>query len=650
MMAIMLRRATGCSFLPLLLALHVNGTFMRRTTSISSVLQTTKDGAAQQPVVPPDVIPPLSIDIEVPHLPHLPHPKNFIKKLPMKERRHAKIRGHGYHISDPLFYKQLYRQDGNSQAAPGPAPASDGTPPVSITMQNVIYLISLFFLVSTAMFIVQTINQLTNKSLPRAEKCLVCAKETVMFAPMLCVLFIAARMRALQLTKNHPEEHDLPQIWVQVSMYVCTVALVGQTLLAAAYSAVFGESLEDMPKGDAMSMMQKIMNGVKYFFMFFIYAGFTTICIGICAMAGPEEVWGEEGPPPVPPALFAVMFLVVLYFSLYLCLAIATTINQAGCFGPPKRFGGIQEALKSAVTTVSCASMLCILFLAARMRANQLGVEPQIWAKVCFFVCVFSILVQSLLATVCSLMGAPPEGMTGKLVQAMWGGTAVKVIQIAWAILLLSMYAAIIGIFISVFSLKDQDGETRSVSPTVLNVILMCCIYFTIYLLTWIWTTVEQMKMTFMSGALDSGREETDQNSGVKFFLTVRARDAVDFCPMLCVLFVGMRLRALQLSDNKGNPQAWCQALMWVASCSILLQVLVRCDSIMAKPPRMVSLPCWIAQYVCLLVTYVCVIGVIVALYTITPEIAMEGVEETEVAAAPGPAAAPAAAPAASPM
>eukprot|EP00747_Dinoflagellata_sp_TGD_P066009 gnl/TRDRNA2_/TRDRNA2_154612_c0_seq1.p1 gnl/TRDRNA2_/TRDRNA2_154612_c0~~gnl/TRDRNA2_/TRDRNA2_154612_c0_seq1.p1 ORF type:complete len:382 (+),score=60.72 gnl/TRDRNA2_/TRDRNA2_154612_c0_seq1:151-1146(+) len=323
-------------------------------------------------------------------------------------------------------------------------------------------------------------------------------------------------------------------------------------------------------------------------------------------MEAPEEVWGSEGPPPVPPALFAVMFLVMLYFTVYLSLAISTTVNESGCLGPPTRFGVVQEALKSATTTVSSASMLCILFLAARMRANQLGVEPQLWAKWCFFICAFSVLAQTLLALVEGLVKAKLENSESII---------PKVIQGVWTFFLFCMYVAIVGIFVSVFLLKDRDGNTVEVSPTVFNVIFLCAVYFTIYLLTWILSSLERMRM--------KAEETVEQHSGVKHFLTVRAKDAVDFCPMVCVLFVGTRLRALQLTDNQGAPQEWCQLMMWIVSCSILLQVFARLDALLAQPPRLVTVGCSILQYVCLVVTYGCVIGIIVALYTMTPENAM---------------------------
>merc|ERR1719258_335721 len=60
----------------------------------------------------------------------------------------------------------------------------------------------------------------------RFEEVMIRAADTLAMAPMLCVLFLGARMRALQMdpvTGN-------PQKWAQNCFYLCTYALIGQTL------------------------------------------------------------------------------------------------------------------------------------------------------------------------------------------------------------------------------------------------------------------------------------------------------------------------------------------------------------------------------------------------------------------------------------
>merc|ERR1719240_2071797 len=51
------------------------------------------------------------------------------------------------------------------------------------------------------------------------------------------------------------------------------------------------------------------------------------------------------------------------------------------------------------------------------------------------------------------------------------------------------------------------------------------------------------------------------------------ARMTVMFCPMLSVLFVGTRMRALQISKNQGSPPWWAQQAMFLCTYAVLLQV-----------------------------------------------------------------------------
>merc|ERR1719393_344635 len=53
------------------------------------------------------------------------------------------------------------------------------------------------------------------------------------------------------------------------------------------------------------------------------------------------------------------------------------------------------------------------------------------------------------------------------------------------------------------------------------------------------------------------------------------AKSTVQFAPMIAVLFVATRMRALQMTDNKGAPQGWVQDGMYLATWSILIQFMM---------------------------------------------------------------------------
>merc|ERR1719174_496037 len=74
----------------------------------------------------------------------------------------------------------------------------------------------------------RTYSQFTKQSTSTFEKVMLGAADTLAMAPMFCVLFLGARMRALQMDPINGN----PQPWAQNCFYACTYALLAQTLLA----------------------------------------------------------------------------------------------------------------------------------------------------------------------------------------------------------------------------------------------------------------------------------------------------------------------------------------------------------------------------------------------------------------------------------
>merc|ERR1719181_927308 len=129
-----------------------------------------------------------------------------------------------------------------------------------------------------------------------------------------------------------------------------------------------------------------------------LYGGFVVICYGAFVMEGPKEIWGEEGAPPVSPAVGCTMNLATQFFLVYLAVALVKTTQELGGHSPLlTKLGGL---LTLAKFTVNFAPMLCILFIGARMRALQMDPKngnPQRWAQMCFYACAGSVAIQFLL-------------------------------------------------------------------------------------------------------------------------------------------------------------------------------------------------------------------------------------------------------------
>merc|ERR1719247_342323 len=123
-----------------------------------------------------------------------------------------------------------------------------------------------------------------------------------------------------------------------------------------------------------------------------------------CMPDGEKVDWGK-GPPPVSPALACTMNLTMQFFIVYLAYEIFKVAygfiktNPIGLLYKDK-LELVQTTLRLTTDTVKFAPMLCILFIAARMRALQIDPEhgaPQRWAQHCFYACTYAVMLQSLL-------------------------------------------------------------------------------------------------------------------------------------------------------------------------------------------------------------------------------------------------------------
>jgi len=157
--------------------------------------------------------------------------------------------------------------------------------------------------------------------------------------------------------------------------------------------------------------------------------------------------------------------------------------------------------------------------------------------------------------------------------------------------------------------------------------------FFFVYLLLWVLITLKQLSLEWSMG----GRTY-DSFFTTSIATMEAAKSTVQFAPMLAILFIGMRMRALQLSDNKGAPQKWAQDGMYLSTYSVMLQVCMVFLSplIFGGAPKMddygniVSKPSSpILGYIVVTIRYlglICLYGgaitLVVALFLITPETA----------------------------
>merc|ERR1719321_2189868 len=135
-------------------------------------------------------------------------------------------------------------------------------------------------------------------------------------------------------------------------------------------------------------VMQIVFVVIRYFVFLGLYVGFGAVIVGVYLFEPPKELW--EGPvPEVSPAVGCTVALSIAFFSVYLLMAISRSYTQ------------FVEVMAMAANSMVMAPMLCVLFLACRMRALQMDPmhgNPQRWAQNCFYACTYAIIVQTCVA------------------------------------------------------------------------------------------------------------------------------------------------------------------------------------------------------------------------------------------------------------
>merc|ERR1719352_655252 len=476
---------------------------------------------------------------------------------------HDKEAGNGYLSGSPLYDKQegTSVSDGVDLACADPLPPSEGgcTPPVSTTMKCVTNLAIQFFILYSALAGVRSFVELTGTQLPMISSTLNAACMTVNYAPMLSVLFLGTRMRAVQLSGGQPDKYDLPQPYVKSAMWFCVCAVQIQTVIVLALPFISGSAPKVSKDGTpetppSTGIVATILSVLRWVTMIMLYGGFTTVCIGAYAMEAPKEVWGEDKAPPVSPAVACTMNLAMQYFGVYLAIQVVQTwVTFNGTSIETRKLSGI---LQMATNTVNFAPMLAILFIGARIRALQIDPKhgaPQAWAQNCFYLCAYSVLAQlSLVIVVPYALGGEVRSGTseGDVTFELANPSLFFVLSGVRYLLMLALYGGFTAVIVSVFLIEDKDDPeaTPPISPAMQCVMNLTAQFFFVYLMLWVLITLRQVAVSY--------RNMDYEGFFDKAIPTMEAaKGTVQFAPMLSVLFLGLRMRALQITAQKGQPQ-----------------------------------------------------------------------------------------------
>jgi len=450
-----------------------------------------------------------------------------------------------------------------------------------------------------------------------------------------------------QLTKNKGD----PPTWAQVCMYFCTYAVLLMTLCVCVIPLFTGEVFGVDPKtgqipNDTEPFKSQIcaiaFTVLKYIILLMLYVGALGVVYAIITFEPPAGTWPAGKTFPVAPAVQCTMILSCQYFIVYGGMQIARTWTQfTGLF--PNFTSKVENALLTATASMNFAPMLAVLFIAARMRAlnmDPINGNPQKWAQNCFFMCTYAVLAQTCFSVAVPLV-LQGEAKVGKCEGDMEYTVENKlfgtVLAIGRYVMMICLYIGAGCVIYSMFTIEHPKGPeyTIPISPTLQCVINLTFQFFFVYI--WIWAAITVKEFTGFEWPLMT---QTMEN----------CKGVVMFCPMLAILFVGTRLRALMLTHWKGAPQGWCQDGMYMATWSLLIQFIMvlvtpcatgvpgqvdEDGNIKWEPEHKLLFFCVVAiRLIGFLLLYGGIITVIVGVYTMTPQTAngrgaMPLVEET---------------------
>mmetsp|Transcript_166205 Transcript_166205/g.533580 ORF Transcript_166205/g.533580 Transcript_166205/m.533580 type:complete len:939 (-) Transcript_166205:135-2951(-) len=512
-------------------------------------------------------------------------------------------------------------QDGVEIAPPDPDASL--VYPVPVCMQCILLLTALYFVIYTALAVCKVIVDwfaLGPDTL--CESALRTASETVFYAPMLCVLFLGAQLRAVQISQGQRG----PPGAAELGMQACAWSVFAQTLLVLAIPAFTGEGAiigEDGIKfaseeNRAIAGLLTVIRGAAIASLYF---GLCLVCVVVICMDArsldvkPVDVWDDpttvamEYAPPVSVAMQCTIGLTQLFFVVYLVHAVLQSMVQL--LGQSCLPGSIQEidrpnALRVAVlnweecfqvctSAIALAPMVCILFMTSRLRALELDPKegrPQWWAEELFKVCTTAIVSQVMMVLGAQLAGyksarvkaVDSRPVTRGVLSAL-GESDLEELSCAEAqnsermiigirvVLAVIIHCCVAGICVSTIIMegKDLGKPVPPFGPTLVSIILLCSMYFGVYL--------GLLLTQATSIAVFSLTSTVSQAAVATLLRLVRlfkmAECTIRFCPMLSLLFLGARERALLLSGFKGSPQCWAQDAMYASVAALLTQLLM---------------------------------------------------------------------------
>lgn len=213
-------------------------------------------------------------------------------------------------------------------------------------------------------------------------------KETLALYPMLCVLLLSLRMRALELG-------------------VEAAATAIHLLVGAALTQVVAVLLQERHTSSCAAVCLSVAETAA---MVVTYACCGVLVVRLLMLEEDPHAYAVDltfvqaiaQADPVPTSLKCVTLLSVVFFAVYLSVLLARAMQYCSSKllqRPAYTTKKVEQVLKQAEDAVLFVPMLSVLMIALRLRATTFYDEdPPRWAQVGMWVCVITLLVEVLMA------------------------------------------------------------------------------------------------------------------------------------------------------------------------------------------------------------------------------------------------------------
>eukprot|EP00927_Polykrikos_kofoidii_P068367 TRINITY_DN63743_c0_g1_i1.p1 TRINITY_DN63743_c0_g1~~TRINITY_DN63743_c0_g1_i1.p1 ORF type:complete len:878 (-),score=123.01 TRINITY_DN63743_c0_g1_i1:60-2693(-) len=394
-------------------------------------------------------------------------------------------------------------------------------PPVSSTMRCTMVLTLVFMIVHLAYAATRSYGELTRRGeisvdaevdeknntmqlrslMAVLKQALQPCAEAINVAPMMCILFLTARMRAVQLDPQYGNH----QWWMEVCLYACTFGVVAQVFsvgcaglsVATAVGMERGDYEDDLDEILDMSAAHHSFGGavaqpfandsmiwtggitLRCIAIVVVYGSALAVVLGVLLMQAPPMVPSptlatSKPVPPTPPEMSAtvgcVLLLASLYLCFWLCLFVVHMVATLPAFVDNHRTVGLALGVFfDGIHTVRLCPVMAVLFLGAHMRAltlnhGQSG-SQQCWALNSMYVASLALVLKLIIVL---LVGATlPSSKRDK--GASTSALAKNLLVTIEVFVSLALYGGALMVVVSVLTIRSETASCaqRSFSSVI---------------------------------------------------------------------------------------------------------------------------------------------------------------------------------------